>query len=295
MKNFVKLETISLKNHSDFNEKWVQQKIEEDPSILGLGDLSFRQSEKIQHTGGRIDILLQDDESKTRYTVELQLGKTDETHIIRTIEYWDNERKRNKNYNYVAVIIAEDITNRFFNVISLFNNSIPIIAIQMKAIKHGNDFGLFFTTVLDIITPDEEEEFGETVDRAYWEKRASKETVKIADKLLGFIDEFVKGFSLKYNKHYIGLSQNGISKNFVSFNPRKSTTQLNFRINKTDDIDEILSNSDLDILSYDRQFKLYAVRLKENDLKSNKEVIIKLLKIAYESYPGCKIEEQQED
>jgi hypothetical protein len=88
---------------------------------LGLGDLSLRQSEKRQQSGGRLDMLLQDDDSDTRYTVELQLGRVDETHIVRTIEYWDTERKRNPNYKYVAVIIAEDITNRFFNVISLFN------------------------------------------------------------------------------------------------------------------------------------------------------------------------------
>ena len=160
MENYVKFETISLKNHSEINEKWVQQKIVDEPSILGLGDLSVRQSEKVQQSGGRLDILLQDDDSKTRYAVELQLGKTDETHIIRTIEYWDNERKRNQNYNYVAVIIAEDITNRFFNVISLFNGSIPIIAIQLKAIKYKSDIGLDFTTVLDLITPDDPDDGG---------------------------------------------------------------------------------------------------------------------------------------
>jgi len=165
MENYIRFETVSLRNHPEINEKWVQKRIEDDPSILGLGDLSMRQSEKVQQSGGRLDILLQDDDSKTRYAVELQLGKTDESHIIRTLEYWDNERRRNSNYNYVAVIIAEDITNRFFNVISLFNGSIPIIAIQMKAIKHGNNLGLNFTTVLDLITPDEEEEFGEMITK----------------------------------------------------------------------------------------------------------------------------------
>jgi len=32
--------------------------------------------------------------ANTRYHVELQLGATDESHIIRTIEYWDTERRR---------------------------------------------------------------------------------------------------------------------------------------------------------------------------------------------------------
>jgi hypothetical protein len=292
MENYTKLETVSLKNSLGINEKWVQQIIENDPSILGLGDLSLRQSEKIQQSGGRVDILLQDDDSKTRYTVELQLGKTDETHIIRTIEYWDNERKRNRNYNYVAVIIAEDITNRFFNVISLFNGSIPIIAIQMKAIKYNDKLGLDFTTVLDLITPDEEEEFGETVDRGSWEKIATKDTVKMADSLLGYIGEFVNGFTLKYNRYYIGLTQNGIAKNFVSFKPQKSTLQLSVKLKKSDDIDEIIDKSALVSLSYDNQFHQYRFKLKEKDLKDNKGIIVDLFKMAYEAYTGVKIKEE---
>ena len=56
----------------------------------------------------------------TRYEVELQCA-TDETHIIRTIEYWDIERRRFPEYDHVAVIVVEEITARFFNVIGLFN------------------------------------------------------------------------------------------------------------------------------------------------------------------------------
>ena len=292
MENYIKIESISLKNHPNINEKWIQAKIEEDPSILGLGDLTVRQSEKIQQAGGRVDILLQDNASGTRYTVELQLGKTDETHIIRTIEYWDIERKRNKSYKYVAVIIAEDITNRFFNVISLFNSSIPIIAIQLKAIKYKNEIGLDFTRVLDLITPDEEEEIGEPTDRAYWEKNATKETVKLADKILELIDEFVVGFTLKYNKYYIGLSQDGISKNFVSFCPKKKYMHFNIRLEKTDEIDEIINNSDLNLLAYDIQWKNFRFSLKQDDLAKNKEVIIGLLKKAYEFYTGLSLEQK---
>jgi hypothetical protein len=36
---YVKHETISLKDHSEFNESWLQKQIIDDPSILNLGDL----------------------------------------------------------------------------------------------------------------------------------------------------------------------------------------------------------------------------------------------------------------
>lgn len=109
---FSKFETVSLKGHPNFNEKWVQNRIAEDPSILGLGDLVLLNEELIQPNGGRLDLLLYDSESEQRYEVEIQLGRVDESHIIRTIEYWDIEKKRYPQYDHTAVIIAEEITGR---------------------------------------------------------------------------------------------------------------------------------------------------------------------------------------
>lgn len=40
---YIKPEIISLKNSAQYNEKWLQARIEEDPTILGLGDLADRQ------------------------------------------------------------------------------------------------------------------------------------------------------------------------------------------------------------------------------------------------------------
>ena len=82
---------VSLKNHPTINERWLQEQIIENPSLLGLGDLMVHRVERQQPTGGRVDLILQDED--TRYEVELQLGPLDESHIIRTIEYWDMERR----------------------------------------------------------------------------------------------------------------------------------------------------------------------------------------------------------
>ena len=51
------------------------------------------------------------------------MGATDEAHIIRTIEYWDLERTRFPQYEHVAVLVAEDVTSRFLNVVALFNKA----------------------------------------------------------------------------------------------------------------------------------------------------------------------------
>ena len=183
---YVKPEKIWLKDHPELNERWVQDRIAEDPSLLGLGDLVLKDKERIQPRAGRLDLLLQDPDANKRYEVEVQLGKSDEAHIIRTIEYRDIERKRYPQYDHTAVIVAEDITTRFLNVIALFNGSIPLVAIQMNAVKLGEHVSLVCSTVLGEVRlglVDEDEEVQEVTDRAYWEKRGSKITLGLADEL----------------------------------------------------------------------------------------------------------------
>ena len=82
-----------MKAHDGFNEKWLQARLAEDPGLLGLGDLEIKDVERRQPRAGRLDLLLVEPETHDRYEVEIQLGATDETHIIRTIEYWDIERR----------------------------------------------------------------------------------------------------------------------------------------------------------------------------------------------------------
>ena len=67
-------EEINLKTDPNYNEKWVQEIIAKDPTILGLGELVLRDKERIQPRAGRLDLLLQDPKSLRRYEVELQLG-----------------------------------------------------------------------------------------------------------------------------------------------------------------------------------------------------------------------------
>jgi len=267
MVNYIKPEIISLKGNPDLNEKWVQKVIADDPSILGLGEVILKDSERMQPSGGRLDLLLYDPEANRRYEVEIQLGSSDESHIIRTIEYWDYERRRYPQYEHCGVLIAEDITSRFLNVIALFNGMIPIIAIQMKGLKVGEGVSLIFSTVVDALSlGTEEEDEGETVDRKYWESRASKESLRVVDRLLELTKDYAPGFSLKYNKHYIGVANQGISQNFVSYVPRRSAVILHLRHNEDEAVQKRLDESDLDVLSYDRQWKQYRIRLKETDL-----------------------------
>lgn len=283
---YIKLHKVNLKTHRIINEQWVQDRIAEDPSILGLGDIVLRDKERKQPRAGRLDFLFEDEEKK-RYVVELQLGKTDESHIIRTIEYWDIEKKRYPNHEHVAVIIAEDITSRFLNVISLFNRSMPIIAIQMNAVEIDGKIGLHFTTVLDE-TPlqqiDEEEDEQISVDRTFWEDKASKETIVLVDEMLKILNDKVdSSIELKYTKFYIGLGKNGRVGNFVKFKPRKRFVVVDITLLETEDIDNLLEESGLD---YEKRYRCYRLRINKSEIKQNEELLGNLFSWGNDYYNG---------
>ncbi len=283
--SFVKPEFFSLRQHPDYNEKWVQDRIAEDPTILGLGGLILKDKERLQPRAGRLDLLLQDPESERRYEVEVQLGQTDETHIIRTIEYWDIEKKRFPQYDHCAVIVAEDITSRFLNVINLFNGFIPLIAIQLKAFRLGECISLLFTTVMDELTlgPSEEDEKALVVtDRGYWEANAGKAIVSMADKLLEMIKIFSPDLELKYNKFYIGLARNGLPDNFVSFVPKKEFLRLEARMDRSDELEKEIADSGLDLMGYDKRERKLKLRLSPQDLDTHTALLGKLMKMAHD-------------
>jgi hypothetical protein len=287
MARLYKPEKISLLNHSDIKESWIQDQIANEPSILELGDLILKDKERTQPRAGRLDLLLQDADSKRRYEVEVQLGKTDEAHLIRTIEYWDIERKRYPQYDHCAVIIAEDITSRFLNVISLFNGSIPIVAIQMSAYKYGDDIALIFTKVLDEMPRglvDEDEEVREVTDREYWLKRGSQDTVKMADDMLDIIKSFTTGFELKYNKFYIGLAKDGHPSNFAIFRPRKKDLNIEIKLSQSDEIQSKIDEAGLDNMGYDNTWGNYRIRVAKNEIKQKLEVFKFLLETAFNNF-----------
>lgn len=280
MAKLVSAEKIYLKNNPEIKEDNIQQFIFDNPQVLGLGDLTPIRREKTQPAGGRLDILMADD-NDTRYEIEIQLGATDPSHIIRTIEYWDNERKRYPQYDHCAVIVAEEITGRFMNVIQLFNGSIPLIALQMQATKIGDVIQLSFVKVLDRITlgTDDEEE-NEPTDRNFWEKKSN--VLKYVDHIFKDVSAYAPGFELKYNKFYIGLTKNGSTSNFISFRPKKKFIYLFTKCANAENRQEELDNSGLD-WTYAPRNRAYRIKIdKIEDYKNNKDLIETLIKDAME-------------
>ena len=280
---------VSMKGDPRFDEQWLHELLKDRPSLLGLGDLDVRDSERRQPSGGRLDLLLSEPDTLTRYEVEIQLGATDESHIIRTIEYWDIEKKRFPQYEHVAVIAAEQVTNRFLNVIHLFNGAIPLIAIQLQLVEVGGAHTLIASRIVDLArlgTDDQDE--GTVVDRAWWEEKSSPVALAIVDDVIAQTNKLVgdedERYEAKYNKHYIGLSRNGKTTNVIAFRPRRKHVIAEFKIAEDDPAASSLEEAGLDVIPYDSRWGNFRIRLVPGDREKYREQLDPLTRRAHEQY-----------
>lgn len=275
----MKHELISLKSHKDFNEKWVQQVIVSNPDILGFDNVVVKRVELVQSSGGRLDILLETEDKQIRYEVELQLGATDPSHIIRTLEYWDFERNKNPMYDHIAVLIAEDVTARFLNVISLLNRTIPIILIQMKAVAIDGKMTLVFTRVLDA-SPSmyvEEEDSGPSTTRDNWLSKSTPTMLAACDSILEIIREVAPGAQLNYTKQYIGLAFDGLSNNRVILKPKKQRVHFEVKLFQSEQTTARIEDSGLEQLEYDHKYHQYRLSLLPDQAGSHASFLKELI------------------
>lgn len=268
-----------------YDEYWLQDQIYENPACLGLGEVDAIAKEREQSSGGRLDILLKNPEDDTMYEVEVMLGETDETHIIRTLEYWDNEKRRWPQRQHFAVLVAEHINRRFFNVIHLLSNSIPIIAIQVSLLESNEKKSLFFTKVLDTF---EELDDGTSTDdriynRDYWIKK-SKWTLETAESLLTITQDIFSAPTLSYLKHYVAITV--ADQNYLWLHKRSSNKSLlGFRMSPS--LQEEAANLlDSNNISYVKKPKKFYITIDRQMVEKDKEVIRAIAKLVKKRWEG---------
>lgn len=267
-------------------ESWLEEVIEKDSIVLGLGEVTVIDRQRRQEKAGRLDLLLEDQEAEKRYEVELMLGTTDESHLIRTVEYWDIERRKWPGYDHCAVLVAEDITTRFLNVISLFSGSIPIIAIQVNALKVEDKLVLNFVKVLDsrkLRKDDSSEIKAKDTDRQYWVSSASAATVGLVDRFLEIINQVAdKPRKLTYNKYSIGLNDGLRPGNFVTFRPKRSFLNVSFwALSQIEPWEKRLEESGLE---FDVKNEGLRIKLTAKDFDENTGLLTEILHQCVKDY-----------
>jgi hypothetical protein len=271
---------------SELKEKWLQDHIYKNPGCLDLGELVPVEKERLQPGGGRLDLLLKsdDDDSPAYYEVEVMLGGTDPDHIVRTLEYWDNERRRLPGVPHYAVLVAESITRRFFNVIQLLSQTVPMIAIQANLIEVKGQRAIHFTTVLNayegpVEPPGPQEVIGEET----WRKEYPR-TVQTAEALLKIIQPVYGQISPRYLKGYISL---GPKENiyFWLLRRRGKKSRLGFWLS-AGFLKEVVALLEQAGIDYDPPNRRGEIRLSVDDatITSNAETFKKVAELVKQSW-----------
>ena len=86
---------------------------------------------------------------------------------------------------------------------------------------------------------------------------------------------------LKFNKFYIGLARDKQFNNFAIFRLQKIGVRVVIRMQKSEEIEEKINESGIDLMDYDSKNGRYRIRLGRDDIKKKHDVILELLKNSY--------------
>ena len=110
-------------------EQSLVERINEDPTVLGLGDLDLKRA---SWRSRQVSLLLESPTELVLFVVELQLGPTDDRHVVRVVDRWLTERKRQRTKRCSAVLVAEEIAPRYVNILKIISRAVPLLALQME-------------------------------------------------------------------------------------------------------------------------------------------------------------------
>lgn len=255
------------------DEYWLQDVIHDNPKILGLGNLIAINKEKKQSSGGRLDILLKDPTDNSMYEVEVMLGETDPSHIIRAIEYWDNEKRKFPQRQHFCVLVAESFDRRYFNVIQLMSLNIPMIAVQADLLEVNNEKILNFTKIIDIYSePEEDESEIKQVNESTW-NNDSPWTNSNAKALYEILKGKHDRINFRYTQSYISINIDGRNDYWLC-KRMKPTSALFFSVKdeeKAESIKKIFEEKETEY-TYNR-YKEFMLSVDTDSIKKNTELI----------------------
>lgn len=268
------LNLVSMRDHG-LDEYWLQDYICQNPSCLGLGDLEVVTKEKRQSSGGRLDILMKGSDDEL-YEIEVMLGETDESHIIRTIEYWDIEKKKRPKRQHTAVLVAERINTRFYNVINLLSYSVPIIGIQANLYQLGEETSIIFTKIVDSFEEPEIDEDGGNAYGIDYVKNNYPETAEIVEILNTLVRELHPSDNrLNYIKKGASIFING-TKRLRIVRRGRGQSSVSYLVSEEDvnSIEDLLNNAGI---SHDYKYGAIRIWLNKESLEANLETHRKII------------------
>lgn len=277
MADSIKISKKVFIRNAGLDEYWLQDRIYEDPTVLGLGNLVTVSKEKKQSTGGRLDMLLKDPEDNSLYEVEVMLGETDPSHIIRSIEYWDIEKRKYPQRQHFSVLIAESFGRRYFNVLQILSLNIPMIAVQADLLEVGNERILNFTKLLDVYEEPEDEEASSTANEASWADKYPW-TLDTTKHLLTVLASPDGELTLSFTQSYVKVIRQGRTVYGMS---RKAEPRSHFWFKEENDekVETIKQLLDKQKIEYDYKRNYFSMTLDKKFISTNEKLLREIHKI----------------
>ncbi|MFH1081681.1 MAG: hypothetical protein V1766_15705 [Pseudomonadota bacterium] len=262
------------------DEHWLQDMLYENPSSLGLCNYpTLGKGEKREASNGRFHITLQDLIYDLSYEVEVMLGEIDAAHIITALEYWDNmERKGHRTFNY-AVLVAESLEGRYYNLLHTLGMHLPMIFIQANLLEVNKEYILSFSNIINLHSSPHDSEKTTTVDESVWSEKAPW-TLKAAKELYSLIDADDK--SIDYKEDYINIRIQGRRAYRLekSSEPNSIALFTVFDDEKVNAIRDIFYNICYAPYNLNRN-KEFVIPVNEDMIRGKKALFQEILKIRY--------------
>jgi hypothetical protein len=214
--------------------------------------------------------LFKNSNDDTMYEVEVMLGETDPSHIIRTIEYWDLIRKKWPQRQHFGVLIAERITRRYFNVIQILSNSVPLIAIQANMIDIEGQRSLHFTTILDAYEEPENDTgpVNEVIDEPFWQSK-SESVLSSAKKIFEYTKEIYEDCKIVLKKTNITINSHGYNQMYFKKRYGQSVLVIFRYGGRRDEIERILQENNM---NYTDDHKRFKIQMTESQIAENEDM-----------------------
>jgi hypothetical protein len=126
---------ISTLTDLERDESWLQGWLKEEPSRLGLGQLSTDtpSDEQAAQDGGFTASL-----DGRCFSVDVQLGELDASHGFGVLDAWARNKVRLPDKEHVAVLVTESCGERYRATLQTLSGHLPLVVIEL-AVWRGQD------------------------------------------------------------------------------------------------------------------------------------------------------------
>lgn len=119
---------ISTLTDLERDESWLQSWLREDPTRLGLGQLSVDPTPEDQPVGdGGFTASL----DGRCFSVDVQLGELDASHGFGVLDAWARNKVRQPDKDHVAVLVTESCGDRYRATLQTLSGHLPLVVIEL--------------------------------------------------------------------------------------------------------------------------------------------------------------------